>query len=283
MSDTAYKTQYKDEWIASYEQNVSLLRSSTVTTEAVINGNQATFLIAGSGNATASTRGINGLIPARSDELSQKTATLVEADDLVRRSHFNIFASQGDQKQIMQKTTLGTINRKIDSQIITILNTGTVAIGSASLIPSPGLVQNAIVKLGNASVPWDSHVTLLLQPSFLSFLEEAPEFSSADYVSMGPYNGGDLSWRDKPMTYRWRNMLVLSHPNLPGKATASEKSFMYHKCAIGHAANSEGLDATVGYDEEQDYSWARATMFMGGVLLQNTGIVVMTTDGTARG
>ena len=53
-----------------------------------------------------------------------------------------------------------------------------------------------------------------------------PEFSSADYVEVKPFAGSDQnpSWRDRPMAYRWRNCLILSHPNLPGKATASEKS-----------------------------------------------------------
>jgi len=37
----------------------------------------------------------------------------------------------------------------------------------------------------------------------------------------------------------------------------------------------------VGYNEEQDYSWARASMFMGAKLLQNTGDVVITSDGSA--
>ena len=56
---------------------MSWLRQTTVT-EAVIKGNQATFLVAGSGGATASTRGLNGLITARADSLTQTTATLVE-------------------------------------------------------------------------------------------------------------------------------------------------------------------------------------------------------------
>ena len=56
---------------------MSWLRQTTVT-EAVIKGNQATFLVGGSGGASAVTRGINGLIPARADNLTQSTATLVE-------------------------------------------------------------------------------------------------------------------------------------------------------------------------------------------------------------
>ena len=83
------------------------------------------------------------------------------------------------------------------------------------------------------------------------------------------------------MGYRWRNCTILTHPNLPGNATSSEKSFMYHKTAAGHAMNTAGLESPVGYDQEQDYSWARASGFQGALLLQNTGVVVITADGSA--
>ena len=64
MATSAAITQYRTETIKGFEQNQSLLRS-TVTTESVIKGNTATFLVADSGGANATTRGINGLIPAR--------------------------------------------------------------------------------------------------------------------------------------------------------------------------------------------------------------------------
>jgi hypothetical protein len=83
------------------------------------------------------------------------------------------------------------------------------------------------------------------------------------------------------MAYKWRNALIVEHPNLPGKGTSSEKSFMYHKTAAGHAMDTSGMQTPVGYNQEDDFSYARASVFMGALVLQNTGIVVWTTDGTA--
>ncbi|MHB0965504.1 MAG: phage capsid protein [Bellilinea sp.] len=282
MADTAFQTQYRQEFIAAFEQHQSLLRDCT-TTEAVIKGNTAVFLVAGSGSAVAQTRGINGLIPARADSLTQNSCTISEWHDLVRKTDFNIFASQGNQREIMQQTTMGVLNRKIDDQIITELNTGTVTIGSSTTLPSISLFQNARVKISNASVPWDSNITMLCQPSFLAYLEQAPEFANAQYVDMRPYAGTEQnpSWRDKPMAYRWRNALIIEHPNLPGKGTSSEKSFVFHKAAIGHAANTGGIQSEVGYNNEQGYSFARASLDMGAKLLQNAGVVVITHDGSA--
>jgi hypothetical protein len=280
MSDSAFQVQYRQEFIQAFEQHQSLLRE-TVTTEAVIKGQTAVFLVAGSGSATAVTRGLNGRIPARADSNTQNTCTLQEWHDLVRKTGFNVFASQGNQRAIMQMTTMAVVNRKIDELIIAQLNTGTVTIGSSSTIPNVSLFQNGRVKLSNASVPWDSNITLLCQPSFLAYLEQATEFANAQYVDVRPYAGENPSWKDKPMAYRWRNCLIIEHPGLPGKGTTSEKSFMYHETAAGFAIDTGGLQSPVGYDQEQDYSWARASAFMGSLLLQNTGVVVATHDGSA--
>lgn len=253
-----------------------------MTTESVIKGQQAVFLVVGSGGASAVSRGLNGRIPARNDNNTQNTCTLAEWHDLVRKTGFNVFASQGNQRAVMQMTTMAVINRKIDELIINQLNAGTVTIGSSSVTPTVSLFQNGRVKLSNASVPWDSNITLLCQPSFLAYLEQATEFTNAQYVDMRPYAGADNpSWKDKPMAYRWRNCLIVEHPNLPGKGTSSEKSFMYHKTAAGFAIDTSGLDTPVGYDQEQNYSWARASAYMGALLLQNTGVVVITADGSA--
>lgn len=272
--------QYRQEFIAAFEQHQTLLRD-TVTTETIIKGQQAVFLVVGSGSASAVTRGLNGRIPARNDSNTQNTVTLQEWHDLCRKTGFNVFASQGNQRSIMQMTTMAVINRKIDELIINQLNSGTVAIGAAGTIPNVSLFQNGRVKLSNASVPWDSNITLLCQPSFLAYLEQATEFANAQYVDMKPYAGDNLSWKDKPMAYRWRNCLIVEHPNLPGKGTTSEKSFLYHKTAVGHAMDTAGIQSPVGYDQEQDYSYARATGYQGALVLQNTGIVIITHDGSA--
>jgi hypothetical protein len=271
---------YRQEAIATFEQNQSLLRD-TVTTEAIIKGNAAVFLVAGSGDADAVTRGVDGMIPARNDDLTQNTCTLVEWHDLVRKTGFNIFASQADQRAIMQRTTMGVINRKIDVDIFTELNTGTLDTGSATTA-SLDLALYAKTILGNNKVPFDGNIFAAITPAFESYLLQAPEFSSADFVAVKPLNSGETAFADKAGYYRWIGVNWIVHPELPGVATNAEKCFMYHRNAIGHAANKDGMQTPVGYNEEQDYSYARASIFMGSKLLQNSGVVVINHDGSAR-
>ena len=272
MSDHAYQIQYRAEFIAGFEQKQSLVRN-TVTTEAVIKGNQATFLVADSGAATAVTRGLNGKIPARADNLNQFTATLVEWHDLARRPSSHLFASQGAGRRLMQDTTMSVINRRIDEDIITELNTATQDTGTAATA-SLSMVMYGIAILGNNAVELDGNVSAIITPAFHAYLMQTKEFASGDYVGSTPFSGQRL-------TYNWAGVNFIVHPNLPGKGTAAEKCFLFHKIAIGHAINTGGIDSKVGYDEEQDYSFARCTAFMGSKVLQNSGIVVMNHDGSA--
>lgn len=272
MADTAFQTQYRDEFISGFEQRQSLVRQ-TVTTEANINGNQAVFLVADSGSASAVTRGVNGLIPARADNLNQNTATLAEWHDLVRRTGFNLYASQGDGRRIMQETTMGVLNRKVDSDIITALETGTQDTGVAATM-SLSLAMYGLAILGNNSVPMDGNISALITPGAYAYLMQTKEFASVDYVNNKPFENG--------MTmFRWAGVNWIVHPNLTGKGTNAEKCIMYHKSAIGHACDLATIAVDADYDREQDYSWARATSYMGSKLLQNSGVVIINHDGSA--
>ncbi|MEQ9126098.1 MAG: phage capsid protein, partial [Alphaproteobacteria bacterium] len=162
MSSAAAQTQYRQEFISGFEQRMSLLRQS-VTKEAMIKGNQATFLVADSGQATAQTRGANGKIPARSDNLAQPTATLVEKHDLVQRTGFDVFASQGDGRRIMQETSMAVINRDIDQTILAELSTATQDAGSATTA-SLTLALKAKTILGNNQVPFDNNISAVITP-----------------------------------------------------------------------------------------------------------------------
>ena len=280
MASTAFQTQYRQEFIAGFEQNQSLLRDS-VTNEAVIKGNTAVFLVADSGSATAVTRGVNGMIPARADSLTQNSATLAEWHDLARKSGFNVFGSQGNQREIMQKTTMGVVNRKVDTDIITELDTATTQTSATASTASLAMATHAISILGTNSVPFDGSIWALISPAYLAYLMRTTEFASADYVKRTPLDGDTPQWKDVPGFYEWLGVKWIVHPNVTGVGTSSEKCYMYHKSAIGHAVDTNGMQSPVGYDEEQDYSWARCTCFMGSKMLQQGGVVQMLHDGSA--
>lgn len=276
MSDTAFQVQYRKEAITGFEFGQSDLRAA-VTTEAVIKGNQAIFLVADSGGASAVNRGVNGLIPARADDLNQYTATLVEWHDLVRRTSFNLFASQGDGSRIMQMTTRKVMNRKTDLDIMASLQTATNYIGLTATTMTLALAIRALTVLGlqQVSVEEQDNMYAIISPAALGYLLQVKEFNSAPFVDVKPLNGPLRRYR------RWAGFNWIMHPLCPGVGTSSETLFFYHRDAVGHAVNTGEMQALAGYHEEQDYSWARTTAYMGSVLLQNRGVVLCRHDGSA--
>ena len=275
MTVQAAQTQYRDEYIAAFEEGQSLLRS-TVTTEFVKKGNSAVFLVAGTNGATAVTRGQSGLIAARTPSNTQNTATLAEWHDLQQLTGFDIFASQGDQKRIMQDGSVKVVNRKIDADIIAQLDTATIDTGT-SATASVAMVMKSLAALGNAEVPVEEEDNMfgVITNGFWAYMMQTTEFASGDYVDVKPFSGPIRKM------WRWSGVNWIRHPNLTGVGTSTEKCYIFHRAAIGHAMDTDALQTAIGYDAEQDYSWARATGYFGSKLLQNSGIVQMKHDGSA--
>jgi hypothetical protein len=279
MAETAFQTQYRQQFIAGFEQNQSLLRDF-VTTDGTPKGNSFVFLVADSGDAEAVTRGVNGLIPGRPDNLSQLTCTLQEWHDKPIKTGFNIFASQGDGKRIMQMTSMGVMNRKIDQLIINQLDTATVGATDGAVPATISWVMKGATRLQNAKVPWDNGITFLGSPAAIGYLLQTPEFTKATYVAgRQPLATGEAMWSDKPGFYKWNNITFISHPAVPGVGTADETCYMFHKSAIGHATDVQGIQTFVDYNSEDDYSYCRVTAYMGSKLLQNSGVIVMPHNG----
>lgn len=277
MGDTAFQTQYRDETIMGFEDREELLRK-TVTTESEVNGNQAVFLVADSGGASAVTRGVNGDIPTRPDNLTQYTATLQEWHDVPERTRFNIFASQGDGRRIMQETSMAVINRQIKSDIYDALNAATVTWGAAA-VATLTLIAKAKTKLGNAfaldNEPWAA-ISPAMHGYMMTGSTLKDAFTGADFVSDKKFENFN-----KSKVFNWYGVNWIVDGGVTGAGTSSADCLMYSSAAIGHAVDVEGLNTAVGYDSKNDKSWCRMSTFMGSKLLQNAGVVKMTHDDSA--
>jgi hypothetical protein len=115
----------------------------------------------------------------------------------------------------------------------------------------------------------------VITPAMHAYLLRDAAFTSADYVDVKPLVGPAKKMR------RWAGINWIVHSRLPGRTTSAEKCFIFHRSSIGSAFDTENLKTVVGYDEEQDYSYARTSNFTGSKLLQNSGVVVVNHDGSA--
>jgi hypothetical protein len=240
----------------------------------VIKGNQAMFLVAGSGGATAVTRGLNGNIPPRVDSLTQVPATLIEWHDKPQRTEFNVFASQGDGRRIMQMSTVKVMNRKIDQDILGSLSTATSTLGAAQRM-TLALAQRALAHLDLQDVDTteEDNMFFVGSPAMRAYLMQIPEFQRSEWVMIQPLIGPARRFR------RWGGFNWVFHAHVAGAGTSSETCFAFHRAAIGHAVNTGEMDVRAGYNEENAYYWARSSIFMGSAVLQNAGIVIVNHNG----
>jgi Phage capsid protein len=272
MTDVAVQIQYRNEYIQGFEVRESQLRK-TVTTDGINKGGQYVFLVADSNGATTVTRGVNGRIPTSVDNLNQYTVTLAEEHDLRTRTGFNIFESQGDGMRIMQENSMGVVNRRIDMQILGELQNTTYFTGVTAATATLDMVVMARTILGVNQVPLGSDISAVISPAFHGYLAATTEFANVQYVD-------NKQLPNMPIMFRWMGVNFVESPIITGVGTALEYCFMYHKSALGHAADTKGMQSFVGYDEEQDYSFARTSIYMGVKLLQAKGIVCMRHDGS---
>lgn len=273
MSVEAAVKQYRQEFVASFEQRTSPLKATT-TKETVIKGNEAVFLVAGSGGDTAVTRGTNGQIPYGNPTNTQITATLVEKHAPYELTGFNIFASQGDQRRVMQMNSMAVINRDIDDTILAALASATQDYGSGTATLNTVLGAQAI--LGNNDVPIEEEDNMfaIISPAFRAYLMQTTEFASGDYVEVKQFGG------PARRMFRWNGINWIVSSRITGLGTASELCYMFHRAALGYAINVGEESIYIGYDEKQDLSWSRATVYHAAKILQDTGIVKITHDGS---
>jgi hypothetical protein len=274
MSVEAAVTQYRQAFIDQFEGRVSAFRAAA-TKETMKNGLTVTFLVAGSGSDTAVTRGVNGQIPYGNPTNSQVSATLVEKHAPYELTGFNVFASQGDQKAIMRQASMSVINRDIDLTVLAELANATIDTG-AYATASLAMVEKAKAYLSNQDVPVEEEDNMFaaITGAFRSHLMQTTEFASGDYVDVKVFNGPTRKM------WRWNGVNWIVSSRITGTGTSQELCYMWHRAALGYAVNVGEDSVSIGYDDKQDTSWSRATIFHQAKILQNTGIVQMKHDGS---
>ena len=266
-------TAYRSEAIMGFERKGGLLRQS-VTTETMKKGSSLVFVVKDSGSATANTRGYDGNIVPRSMNNNQVTLSMSEWHDLPRMTGYNVFTSQdANPRFAMYETAYDVLGRKQDDDIVTALNTATQGPTDTAISDAFRLLMDGVELLGRSNVRTDGgDIYAVVSHAFMSNLQRVKEFSHAEYVSQKTYDDGVQSTN---MMWKWNGINIIKFNNLPGVGTATERCFIYHKNAIGHAIDNESFDISVGYNDEQAYSYVRASAFMGAKLLQNSGVKIL--------
>jgi len=264
---------YRDEFVASFEVRQSYLRD-TVTTEAMVKGNSAIFLVTGQAD-TMKERGVDGLIPAANETDTQVTITLKEMHHRATQTGWDIFTGQSDRRRILQERGMKAANKEIDTTILAALNATTTnyASGAAQTL-TYGKLVDILSDLYENEVDNDGMITCVWSPKAYARIMTFSQATSVDYVNQKPLVEG-------PQPFRFLGAQHIMHPKVPGVGTNAAKCYVYHKAAIGHAIDTAGIKTDIGFNGEHDYSYARHTVYHGAKILQNAGVIEVTVDDTA--
>jgi len=275
MTVQAQVATYRTEYVQAFEARKSDLAALATTKEVMSSGLTATFLVAGSGGASAVTRGQNGLIPYGANANNQITATLVEKHAPFEMTGFDIFASQGDQKKIMRDNSIAVINREIDDTILAELANATQDVGTGTM--TLATIATAVAVLGQNDVPIEEENNMfgIMSPGAWAYLIQLPTFSSSDYVDMKPLSGPARKM------VRWAGVNWIRSSRVQGLGTANEFLYIWHRNALGYAVNLGEEKITLGYEEKQQVSWTNGTIYHAAKILQNSGIIKITHNSSA--
>lgn len=268
------KEQYREEWIVAFQRGETYLKDC-VTKEVQISGLTANFAIQGAAGRM-STRGTNGKIPSRNRTDRQPKITLEEKHSKESQTGFNVFTAPADLRMAMQNAGALAASREIDYTIIDALDTATNQYNSGTAITlTYGKTVDALSDLFQRDVMVNNDITCLWTPKAWARLLTFDEFTSADYIESKPLVG--LA-QERPKM--WLGAKHIMHTGLPGMGTATATNYIFAKPAVGHAIAQGEIQAVAGYDDEDDYSYSRHTIYDGSILLQQDGVIKLVTDDT---
>jgi hypothetical protein len=219
---------------------------------------------------------VNGNIPSTANDDTQMTVAMSEWHDKPQSTRFNIFSGQAGAKRrgAMQEESIAVLNRKADDMVISALATSTQYAGASAVALTSGVAMRAVsVVLANNAQLSVNDVTGVLSAAAFGLLVQQQLISSRDYVEQSLLP-------NMPTMFRWAGITWMVHTGLPGAGTSSERLFVFHRAAVGLARDKEAMDVAAGYNDENDYYYARASMFMGAALLQNAGVCSIRHDAT---
>lgn len=272
--------KYRREFVAAFNVGVSLLAGRGLE-ESMTMGRSAIFDVTAIGGRMAK-RSIDGRIPRTNVSDTQVTVTLDEYVKKFEVTDFEKFTSQSDERAKMNHRIMESANQEIDYVILNELaNASTTYAGGAAAI-TQALATKVVAQLARGAVPINPmDMTWVITPDMHAKLLNLQGFTSADYVNVKPLAGNTGQYTGEKKVRSWMDVGWVVHPNLPGVGTNSATSYLFHRRALGVAAPDSQIKYSAGYDDQDHYHYASATVKAGAKLLQQGGVIKFLHDDTA--
>jgi hypothetical protein len=285
--NNAFIRQYEKDVHHIFQRMGGKLRP-TVRMKPNVVGSSTTFQKIGTGIATTKARHA-AITPMNQDHTAiECSLSDFYAGDWVDR--LDEAKTNIDERMAIAKGGAWALGRKVDDQIITVLNTTTESSVGWTEASSAG-IRNSLLQMVEAlddnDVPDDGMRFGLLTPRAWSFAMTVEEFASSDYVG-----ASDLPFANSGFSQKFRSWMGvnwLRHTGLTGKGTNAAKVFAYHADAIGYAtgahagnvAENEGVSVDIMWYGDRAAHFVNHMMSGGCCLIDTTGVIEGDVDDTA--
>ena len=283
--DNAFIRQYEADVHDVFQREGGYLRPAVRMKTGVV-GKSTTFQKAGKGTATTKAR--HGVITPMNQSHTAIECPISDfyAPDWV--DNLDEAKTNIDERGVIARGGAWAIGRKVDSQILTELDTTTQTAVTITV------TSKATIRAGFATwtknvwandVPNDGMVFGCMTPTLWAQAELLDEFSSADWVNMKPYvEGMPTSGKFKD----WKGVKWIMHTDCPGIGTATAKGFCWHKMGIGYAAGAhannnaenDAVRADIWWSGERQSHLITHCMSGGAKLIDDTGVIEATWNDT---
>ena len=264
--------KYRREFVAAFNVGVSLI-ADRFTSESMDMGRSAVFDVTAVGGRMQ-TRSIDGRIPRTNVSDTQVTATLAEYVKKFEVTDFEAFTSQSDERAKMNHRIMESVNQELDYIVLNELANASTSFSASAAPITLDTATKVISTLELNGVPINPNdVTFIGSPAVRAKLMNLTAFTSADYVSTKPFAGDSGAFSNQRKIKNWLDVGWIFHPNLPGAGTSSCTCYVVHRRAFGLAVPSSQIKYSAGYDDQDHYHYASATVKGAAKVLQNAGIL----------
>lgn len=265
---------WNSEWIKDYSVTESILTTLVSRKGIEVGFDTVNFtVVQDDGVARARTR--TGEIAYRNGGQAIVSATLEEAADGIRIPNFSAFKSSVDQRGIAMMQVKNTIQRAMNSKIVSILagftsayqnNSGSAAAFTAATVDTQLASFRTRIKGGSGRM-----IGLLTEHAFLEY-ERQNTVASTDYVDQKKLPHGHKAFMHRGV--EWHRF-----PELTGAGTATAKCYLFDSAAIEYHARDEGFIAD--YDKQHRRHYCNGLVYQAGVIALPKGVVHWVHDDTA--
>jgi len=258
----AFIKQYEREVKEAFQRRSSVLLPMVRRKPNVV-GTTTTFQKAGKGAATTKSR--HGLVTPMDITHTNATATMVDfyAGDWVDKldeAKINI-----DERMVLSNAGAAALGRKIDNQILTVMNGNLTQTATLSATLTLAKAQEAVQTLADLDVFEDGRMWCVVNANGWNDLMNITAFASADYVNDKPFPEGFR----RPKDWYGVNWTMTSAVN-DFTSGSTFFGYMFHEDAVGYGHNAD-ITAEITYSGSRVAHFVNHYMSGGAVLIDSDG------------